>query len=69
LRASIVQTVILSRRRLDRIMPEMITFCGINCDQCKAFKATRAKDAEGKRHLAEQWTEELKVARASRVDR
>jgi hypothetical protein len=48
-------------------MPEMITFCGINCDQCKAFKATRAKDAEGKRHLAEQWTEELKVARASRA--
>ena len=61
LRASIVQIIILPKRRLDRIMSEMIAFCGLDCSQCKAFKATQAKDAERKRQLAEQWTEGMKV--------
>jgi hypothetical protein len=42
-------------------MSEMTAFCGLDCGQCKAFKATQGKDAERKRQLAKQWTEGMKV--------
>jgi hypothetical protein len=43
------------------MMVEMIAYCGLNCGECRAFKATQKKDFEWKKHIAEHWTEELKV--------
>ena len=42
-------------------MDEMIAHCGLDCAECKAFKATQAKDSEWKKQLAKQWGEGLKV--------
>ena len=42
-------------------MSDMIAFCGLNCAECSAFKATQTKDSERKKQLAEKWTEGLKV--------
>ena len=42
-------------------MSEMIAYCGLDCGECKAFKATQARDAERKKQLAKQWTEGLKI--------
>ena len=42
-------------------MSEMIAYCGLDCAECNAFKATQAKDSERKKQLAKQWTEGLKV--------
>jgi hypothetical protein len=41
-------------------MSEMIAYCGLDCAECNAFKATQAKDAEWKRNLARKWTEGTK---------
>jgi len=40
---------------------EMIAYCGLNCDECKAFKATQKRDFEWKKQIAEHWMEQLKV--------
>jgi hypothetical protein len=40
---------------------EMIAYCGLDCNECRAFKATQRADFEWKKQIAEQWTEELKV--------
>ena len=40
---------------------EMIAYCGLDCNECRAFKATQAKDTEWKKQIAKQWTEGLKV--------
>lgn len=45
----------------DIIMYEMIAYCGLDCSECKAFKATQNGDFERKKELAKQWTEGLKV--------
>jgi hypothetical protein len=37
----------------------MIAYCGLGCAECKAFKATQAKDSARKEQLAKQWGEEL----------
>ena len=42
-------------------MSEMIAYCGLDCNECRAFKATQAKDFERKEQIAKQWTEGLKV--------
>jgi hypothetical protein len=42
-------------------MSEMIAYCGLNCADCNAFKATQAKDAQRKVELAKKWTEGLNV--------
>jgi hypothetical protein len=42
-------------------MSEMIAYCGLNCAECNAFKATQTKDYEMKKRLAKKWTEGLKV--------
>jgi hypothetical protein len=39
----------------------MIACCGLDCTECKAFKATLAKDSERKEQLAKQWGEGLTV--------
>lgn len=40
---------------------EMIAYCGLHCDECRAFKATQANDLELKKQIAKDWTEELKM--------
>jgi len=42
-------------------MSEIIAYCGLNCTECSAFKATQAKDSERKKQLAKQWAEGLSV--------
>ncbi len=42
-------------------MSYMIAYCGLNCAECNAFKATQAEDSERKKQLAKKWTEGLKV--------
>jgi hypothetical protein len=42
-------------------MSEMIAYCGLDCNECRAFKATQAKDIEWKKQIAKQWTEGNKV--------
>jgi hypothetical protein len=49
------------KKEVERIVPEMIAHCGLDCNECKAFKATQAKDSEWKKQIAKQWTEGLKV--------
>jgi len=39
----------------------MIAYCGLDCAECSAFKATQAKDAQRKSQLAKKWTEGLNV--------
>jgi hypothetical protein len=43
------------------MISEMIAYCGLDCKECKAFKATQAKDSERKKQIARHWMEELKV--------
>ncbi|WXG45197.1 MAG: DUF3795 domain-containing protein [Candidatus Atabeyarchaeum deiterrae] len=45
----------------NKIISEMIAYCGLDCAECNAFKATQAKDSERKKQLAKQWTEGLNV--------
>jgi hypothetical protein len=40
-------------------MSEMIAYCGLDCNECRAFEATQAKDFERKKQIAKQWTEGL----------
>jgi hypothetical protein len=42
-------------------MSDMIAYCGLNCAECNAFRATKTKDTEWKEQLAKKWTEGLKV--------
>lgn len=44
-----------------KLMSEMVAYCGLHCDECKAFKATQTRDIEWKKRIAKHWTEELKV--------
>ena len=35
---------------------EMTAYCGLDCSECKAFKATQANDLQLKRQMAERWS-------------
>jgi hypothetical protein len=52
----------ISQKEENIIMSEMIAYCGLDCSECKAFKATQKKDFERKKEIAKQWTEGLNVA-------
>jgi len=36
----------------------MIAYCGLNCSECKAYKATMAEDFEALAELASRWGEQ-----------
>lgn len=38
------------------MVSEMTAYCGLDCSQCKAFKATQTNDLELKKQLAERWS-------------
>ena len=37
-------------------MYEMTAYCGLDCSECKAFKATHTNDFELKKQMAERWS-------------
>lgn len=39
-------------------MVDMIAYCGLDCNECKAFKATQAKDLEQKKAIAKHWSDQ-----------
>jgi hypothetical protein len=40
------------------MMSEKIAYCGLHCDECKALKATQAKDIEWKKQIAKHWSDQ-----------
>jgi hypothetical protein len=40
-------------------MYKLIAFCGLDCAQCDAYKATQANDAEAKLKILEKWRVEF----------
>ena len=36
----------------------MTAYCGLDCSECKAFKATQANDFEMKKQMAERWSDQ-----------
>ncbi len=42
-------------------MSDQIAYCGLDCGECRAFKATMAKDSSWKKTIAEEWNETLKT--------
>jgi hypothetical protein len=43
------------------MMSEMIAYCGLDCKDCKAFKATQAKDIEWKKTIAKHWSDQGEI--------
>jgi len=39
-------------------MSEMIAYCGLNCEECKAFKATQTGELEWKKRIAKHWSDQ-----------
>ena len=42
-------------------MTEMIAYCGLDCKECKAFKATQTKDIEWKKQIAKHWSDQGEI--------
>lgn len=42
-------------------MDEMIAFCGLACNECGAFLATKADDDKKRAEVAQLWSKEFKV--------
>jgi Protein of unknown function (DUF3795) len=41
-------------------MYEMIAFCGLDCSECPAYKATQSGDMEELARVAEEWSQQFK---------
>jgi hypothetical protein len=42
-------------------MSEIIAYCGLNCSDCNAFKATQTNDFERKKEMAKRWSAEHNI--------
>jgi hypothetical protein len=42
-------------------MEKMIAYCGLDCAQCEAYKATQANDTQAKILIAEKWQKEFNI--------
>ena len=51
-----------------KAMSEMIAYCGLNCAECNAFKATQAKDSDWKKQLAKKWSDESEEFKPEDID-
>ena len=40
------------------MVSEMIAYCGLDCNECKAFKASQANDFKLKKQMAERWSDQ-----------
>lgn len=38
-------------------MPDLTAYCGLDCRECEAYKATRAGDQEWKKRLVKNWAD------------
>lgn len=47
---------------------KMIAFCGIVCDDCRAFIATQTNDAELKREVAKAWSTKKETLKPEDID-
>jgi hypothetical protein len=45
----------------DRKMYGMTAYCGLDCGECKAFKATQSNDLQLKKQMAERWSDQSDV--------
>ena len=45
-----------SNKEVDKMISEMIAYCGLDSGECKAFKATQTRDNEWKRRIAQHWS-------------
>jgi hypothetical protein len=52
------RSVVTAWKGGDRMKPEMIAYCGLDCGECKAFKSTQAKDFEQKKQIAKHWSDQ-----------
>jgi hypothetical protein len=43
------------------MISEMIAYCGLDCNECKAFKATQTKDVEWKKRIAKHWSDQGEI--------
>jgi hypothetical protein len=59
--AATIENMISSNKKADRLMSEMIAYCGLDCSVCKAFKATQAKDIELKKQIAKHWSDQGEI--------
>jgi hypothetical protein len=39
----------------------MVAYCGLNCNECKVFKATQAEDYEQKKQIARHWSDQGEI--------
>ncbi len=42
-------------------MPEMISVCGMHCDQCEAYIATQENDDDKRAEVAKLWSKQFKT--------
>ena len=42
-------------------MNQLIAYCGLNCNECEAYKATLADSNKDRVRVAEKWSEEFKA--------
>ena len=43
------------------MMFEMIAYCGLDCNECKAFRATQLRDIEWKKQIAQHWSDQGEI--------
>ena len=53
-----MQNMMTANKKADGMISEMTAYCGLQCNECKAFKATRAKDIEWKKQIAKHWSDQ-----------
>jgi len=44
-----------------KMMTKMVAYCGLHCDECKAFKATQMRDYESKKQIAKHWSDQGEI--------
>ena len=42
-------------------MKEMISYCGLKCNECAAYMATKSNDNEKRREVAARWSKQYKT--------
>jgi hypothetical protein len=52
---------ISAKKEAGDVMSEMIAYCGLDCKECRAFKATQAKDIEWKKQIAKHWSDQGEI--------
>jgi hypothetical protein len=59
--ATLFHNVTSSNKKADEMISEMLAYCGLDCSECKAFKATQTKDIEWKKRIAKHWSDQGEI--------